>query len=347
MKTIPLEWQNRTDRFQYSTMTWPEACMTVLLVSFTIGRALAPRTVSSYLSAVKKYLENEGVDTNFFKHSQYIRNTKQGLTIAYRVETNRTSLDAARLSITADMIILYYKITAPHQPTLQQRALFVAQLTGFTMVARVSEYLYTSKSEHWLTTDRVQFEMPDGTTIPAQHAHKRASTTPIDVHIHIRTRKNDQKGRGHTLHFHRANPTDKYCYVSEMWAHATCARPNAKGPFFAIPSENWILKAPQLSLQLKNMAAHFGIDSSRISTHSLRIGGASTLAAAGLTDIEIMRIGAWRSTTFLTYYIRENNHMFEKARATLAGSEALTLADVRRLDTANGARPVYGSLQRV
>ncbi len=138
--------------------------MTILLVSFTIGRALAQRTVSSYLSAVKKYLENEGVDTKFFKHSQYIRNTKQGLTLAYRVETNRTSLDAARLPITADMIILHYKITAPHQPTLQQRALFVAQLTGFTMVARVSEYLYTSKREHWLTTDRVQFEMLDGTT---------------------------------------------------------------------------------------------------------------------------------------------------------------------------------------
>jgi hypothetical protein len=59
-----------------------------------------------------------------------------------------------------------------------------------------------------------------------------------------------------------------------------------------------------------------------------------------------MRIGAWRSATFLTY-IRENNHMFEKARAALAGSEALTIADGRRLDTANGTRPGHGSLQRV
>jgi hypothetical protein len=113
--------------------------MTILLVSFTIGRALAPRTVSSYLSAVKNYLENQGVDTKFFKHSQYIRNTKQGLTLAYRVQTNRASLDATRLPITADMILLYHKTTAKDKPTLQQRALFVAQLT---------EYLYTSKSEH-------------------------------------------------------------------------------------------------------------------------------------------------------------------------------------------------------
>jgi len=318
-------------------MTWPDACMIVLLTTFTTGRALAPRTASSYLSAVKKYLENQGVDTKFFKHSQYIRNTKQGITIAYRVQTNRTSLDATRLPITIDMILVYYNTTVTDRPTLQQRALFLAQLTGFTMVARVSEYLYTSKSEHWLSTQRVQFEMPDGTIVPAQHAYKHSTANPIAVHIHIRTRKNDQKGRGHTLHFQRANATDKYCYVSELWAHAIQARPIANGPFFAIPSEGWTLKAPQLSRHLKNMAVYFGLDSTRISTHSLRIGGASTLAAAGLTDSEIMRIGAWRSATFLTY-IRENSYMFEKARAALAGSDALTLSDVKRLDMANITR---------
>ena len=282
-------------------MTWPEACMTVLLTSFTIGRALAPQTAASYPSTVKKYFENQGVYTTFFKHSKYIRNTKQGLTLAYRAQTNRTSLDTMRLPNTADMIILvYHRVTANDTPTPQQRAIFVAQLTGFTMVARVSEYLFTSKSEHWLTTERVQFELPDGTLVPAQHAHVHAHKNPIAVHIHIKTRKNDQKGRGHTLHFHRAHHTDKYCYMSEMWAHAQCARPKPNCPFFAIPSEDWVLKAPQLSLQLKNMASYLGIDATRISTHSLRIGGASTLAAAGLTDNEIMRIGAWRSSNFLT-----------------------------------------------
>ncbi len=92
------------------------------------------------------------------------------------------------------MIILYYNVTATNRPTLQQHALFVGQLTGFTLVSRVSEYLYTSKSEHWLTTERVQFEMPDGIIIPAQQAHKHVSTTPIAVHIHIRTRKKQPKG---------------------------------------------------------------------------------------------------------------------------------------------------------
>ena len=94
------------------------------------------------------------------------------------------------------------------------------------------------------------------------------------------------------------------------------------------------------------MAVYLGIDSTRISTHSLRIGGALTIAASGLTDNEMMRIGAWRSTTFLTY-IRKNDHMFEKARAALAGSDAMTLSDVKRLDTANTTKEGDSTLRRV
>ena len=159
-------------------MTLPEACMmTVYLTSFTVGRALASLTASSYLSAVKKYLENQGVDTNFFKHSQYIRNTKQGLTMAYQVRTNRTTSDKTRLPVTADMILSYHRATTRDAQTPQQRALFVAQLTGFITNARVSEYLYTTKSTHWLATERIQFEMPNRSLIPAQHAHKHAHPT--------------------------------------------------------------------------------------------------------------------------------------------------------------------------
>ena len=50
-----------------------------------------------------------------------------------------------------------------------------------------------------------------------------------------------------------------------------------------------------------------------------------------------MRIGAWRSTAFLTY-IRQNSQLFEKARAALAGSGAMTLSDVLHLDTATTTR---------
>ena len=104
----------------------------------------------------QKVPPNQGVDTSFFNKSQYIANTKAGIAQQYRVTTNRTAKDATRLPVTADMIITYHKGAVHREPTLLQRALLAAQLTGFfTMVARVSEYLYTTRSNYWLATEYV------------------------------------------------------------------------------------------------------------------------------------------------------------------------------------------------
>jgi hypothetical protein len=332
MRTIPDEWYHRKDKLANSSITWPEACMVALLASFTEGRPLAPRTTSSYLSAVKKYLENQGVDTRFFGTSQYITNTRRGIALHYRAVTNRTALDSIRIPITADMILSYHEITTKGAPTLQQRALLVAQLTGFTLVARVSEYLYSTRSNHWLQAGSVQFTLANGAIIPAHMAYKHSTLQPVSLAIMVRSKKNDQAGRGYKYIFTLADAVDRYCYVSEMWQYATRARPTARGPFFAVPAVKWTLRATRLAAHLKSMAKHYHLDHTRISTHSLRIGGASTLAAAGLTDHEIMRVGAWRSTSFLTY-LRQNVTLFEKARAALSSAGALTMEEVRPLIT--------------
>ena len=343
MRIVPKEWSARSDRLANSTITWPEACMVILLTSFTEGRVLAPRTTSTYMSAIKKYLQNQGVDTAFFNDSQYITNTKIGIALWYRVHSNRTAKDAMRLPVTSDMILLFHGATTKGAPTLQQRGLFVAQLTGFTMVARVSEYLYTTRTNHWLRTERVQFTLPNGVVIPAHQAHKYAHLQPVQMKVYIVTKKNDQKGQGHTYLFHLANQSDRYCYVTEMWLWATQARPLPKRPFFEIPSQDWTLKAPQLASHLKRMGQYFGLETCRISTHSLRIGGASTLAAAGMTDNEIMRLGSWRSSAFLTY-LRQNLQLFETARSALASRNAMTITDVRHLNTGPQPAPDEGKL---
>ena len=116
-----------------------------------------------------------------------------------------------------------------------------------------------------------------------------------------------------------------------MWAFATHACPKPKKSFFAIPAQDWTLKAPQLAIHFKKLVAYFKLDTTCIGAHSLRIGVASTLAAAGLTDNEIMRMGSWHSTAFLTY-LCQNTALFEKARTAMASGKHLTLVDVRRFN---------------
>jgi hypothetical protein len=339
MRMIPREWNTRTDAFAHSTITWQEACMVVLLTSFLLPKILAPRTVGTYMSGVKKYLQNQGVSTAFFQGSQYILNTTAALAHEYRRQANRTAQDAIRMPITMDMILSYHTHSAPGADPIKHMALGAAQLLGFTMVARVSEYLYTKRSKHWLTTDRIVFETDSNVTVPAHLVHQNSHLTPRSVTIHVRSKKNDQVGRGYRYHFQRAGAGEAYCIASSLWEYALAARPLAGKSLFYVPQINWTLKACHLSAHLKRLGDYFGLDTTRISTHSLRIGGASTLAAAGLSDSEIQRMGDWRSTSFLRY-LRLNLQLFQKARVALSTGTVLTVDDVRRVYGRQGEHQV-------
>ena len=81
---------------------------------------------------------------------------------------------------------------------------------------------------------------------------------------------------------------------------------------------------------IKKIVTAFGFDSSRFSTHSLRIGGASALAAAGVPDYIIQLMGRWKSICFLMY-IRLANQAYRKAIDALTDSSILTVDHMRQM----------------
>ena len=74
---------------------------------------LPPATAFNYLSAIRKFLQNGGIATDFMDNSQYIRNTKAAMKIAYHVETGITAKDTVRLPVSMDMI-------QGHHPAIQR-----------------------------------------------------------------------------------------------------------------------------------------------------------------------------------------------------------------------------------
>ena len=331
MRMIPAEWYNRQDKFRQTTLTWPEACVVTLLASFVEdGHAVSPRTAGVYLSGVRKYWQNNGVDTRFMDNSQYIQNTKAGLAQLYRVQQNRTAADSERLPITIDMIQGYHKSTGGDTPTLPQQAVYTAAMLGFTIVARVSEYLQTDGAEHWLRTEDVTFELNAGPSTPAHQAYRHMHNhTPMRVSILIRSKKNDKRGRGFKYHFQVAHHAATYCIVNMLWNYAINAKPTKGNSLFHIPELSWTLKPPYFAARLKELAEYYDIDPSRISSHSIRIGGATTLAAAGLTDCDIRSMGDWKSNSFMQY-IRKNVELFDRVRQALSNPEAMTVREVKR-----------------
>ena len=69
------------------------------------------------------------------------------------------------------------------------------------------------------------------------------------------------------------------------------------------------------------------LDPNRYSTHSLRIGGASALAAAGHPDWFIKKMGRWKSLAFLMY-IQFGKSSMQQAYKTLVSPTCFTVADM-------------------
>jgi integrase len=105
-----------------------------------------------------------------------------------------------------------------------------------------------------------------------------------------------------------------------------------KEPFFSMNSSSghWELNSLHIASAVKGMARKKGFAVFRFSSHSLRYGGATTLAAAGLPDSWIQVYGRWRSLAFLAY-IKLSENIFKKVQQTMNDSTQFSHADIAKL----------------
>ena len=208
---------------------------------------------------------------------------------AYRAEMNRDEADPARFAITIDMIMRQDKNLRESQGygIAQMAVHTTAQLLGYITLSRVSEYLLTpGEAEYLLVSECVMFEMNSGALIiPSCEISETNFSSVKGCVVDILSAKNDTTHKGNRIHF-RVADLEVYCITTKLWEFAKASRPVRGRSFFFIPAINWTLKPRYFNLCLKQLAVAIGLDPRRISSHSLRIGGAAALAAAGMPDYE-------------------------------------------------------------
>ena len=79
-------------------------------------------------------------------------------------------------------------------------------------------------------------------------------------------------------------------------------------PLFVYSNGTIVTKA-HVNFMIKRLVAILRLDVSLYSTHSLRAGAASTAAALGFKDWEIMRLGGWRSAAYRSYIRQVDSHV--------------------------------------
>ena len=312
----------------------------VSFVAYLFGDiGLRPATVSSYVSGVKFMLQMSGVDTRFVDDDPTFRRLKSGCNLAYRI--SHPSYNDKTMPFTVEMIMAAQRFL--DQSSVEGYMTVSAMKIAYCCLLRKSEYLFQLKTRHHLKGRCVLFvhRMPGGgeVTVDSSRASScgLSSDTLYEIVIDVLSAKNDAMGSGHRMAFLRVRLQDRpsgqpFDLAEDMWRYAVWARPTPEGPFFVYRS-SIRLSYHVFTNNIKKTAGLMGFNRDFFSTHSLRIGGASALAAAGVPDYIIQTMGRWKSLAFLMY-IRLASSAYNAALAKMCNTETLTVSDLRRITTA-------------
>lgn len=178
---------------------------------------------------------------------------------------------------------------------------WAAIITAFLFMLRASEYLADDSgrfdAEKGLTWADVEFRRQGKSLAPADRVE------PDEVVLHLRASKNDQFRAGASRN-HLVNDHTEYCAVRALWTlWKGAGQVELNDPVFALPGGQ-VLRRGAVSTILKVAAVEVGMPEARVSSHSLRHGGATAMYHAGMTEAEIKWLGRWLSNAWMLYVHR-------------------------------------------
>ena len=157
--------------------------------------------------------------------------------------------------------------------------LWAAMLTAFHGFLRVSEY----------TASHIRKYNPLTTL-----SFKDITLTPSAILMHIKASKTDPFRQGTTIYLYRNNTP--LCPVNALTYYVSSHKTKS-GPLFAWHDGRYLTR-PGFAASLKRIKP---LEITSMSSHSFRIGAATTAAAAGLPRWLIQALGRWTSNCYRDY----------------------------------------------
>ena len=243
------------------------------------------------------------------------------LAIARYAETDRRLKQNYQAVDTALLLAVFNDTN----PSLEIRA---AILFGYAYVCRSGEFVQAESSTDW-ARNLVRYDDVDF----MEDAQGRA------IRVTFYHRKNNQSSVGSAqVVIRRELPDKALCVVAAMFELRDARRargvgdPPGDGPIF-LRHDGKPLAASDVAAALRAGAVAAGRSTEHLSTYSLRVGAATQMARAGLSEVSIMLAGGWASASGMRGYIR---HIAED---TAYFGEVLADEDPLARAARTGARP--------
>ena len=206
----------------------------------------------------------------------------------------------------------------------------LALRVGIYFLLRKTEYLPNSNGSHsGLKRSDIMFFDREGHPLSCTVIQLGQAGS---VKINIPFSKCDQFGKGRNI-LHVRQPTGNRCIVNDLeeWVIKTRVDLSATNNDYLFKVSNKvIISSEQVAIVMKRTAEFCGFNSSKISAHSLRYGGATMLAAAGLPQYIIAYFGGWcEDSQSLQTYTQLNISSNDRASKIFSDGDKASLDESR------------------
>ncbi|ETN18024.1 hypothetical protein PPTG_03746 [Phytophthora nicotianae INRA-310] len=187
------------------------------------------------------------------------------------------------------------------------KLLWYSIVLAFFFLDRSSELWGPVSVDRSTGTERVHCLKAHNVSLKDRHGQ---AVSPEDSSAHVvevrfESHKGDKVGQGVTIRHYKSD-APVLCPVA---AAQSCLRIRSRwiaegvalGPYITSISPGETVKKSRVSKLIKTTAANMGFAPKDYSAHSLRIGGACALLAAGKSDLVIRLMGRWSSWCFTVY----------------------------------------------
>ena len=274
--------------FQHNLIAIPPLQQTLILFATHIASFSSHSNVKVHLCAIKHHCIIQDVQVPF-KDFDRLYLLLKGIK---RAQGRSRSLPK-RLPITPTLLRIMHNNLFNSSRLFEDKLMIWAAITAaFFGFLRISEYTTNRKHDHDPT---------------AHLLFQDISIRNESVSLHIKASKTDPFRHGVTIRM-AANGTI-LCPVQAMISF-TAIHPTKSGPLFCFNNGSFLTRSDMNKIlrDISNGAAN-------ISSHSLRIGAASTAAAMGYPKYLIQSMGRWSSDCFRRYIRLSNTTIKNASRA--------------------------------
>jgi hypothetical protein len=285
-------------------------------------RGLAPQSVFKvYLPGIAYVLEMNRSDARFLFRECYVgREIKKCANGFFRLYNAKcSSAEKMKLPFGMDLALKSRKIMIAKAQFLEfgddgamlRYRIFVALCVGIYFMLRCSEHVWSKKATA-VKLKRSMFTFFDTKGLPIPYA-QIGLTSASSVAINVKYGKVDSKGQGRRNR-HIKQPDSKVCIVSILEKYFSWTRDKYGASedigLYDVPLFKNLAK-DDIQLVMQHTVDASGITNTRkLTSHCLRYGGATMLAAAGFPHYLIAYYGGWSpDSKSLKIYTRPSDDM--------------------------------------